>query len=119
MNTFYGDPYIESRWTRFDNFQALFGFESERTRAFREWWAKVLISLKKDNDVVVVVTSDNPDQWVPTTQILVSLPKIFPEFQVLISLIHYDTLTKMKMDPAQWVIDSVKRERQLQDNWGK
>lgn len=103
MKDFYGNEYIESRWTRFPDIGQVINFQDARTTAFDRWVDNVAAALyQRDNDVQVNKTWTKNFGGV-VLSVEVFLP-IAPNAVFGLSMWHYDTWTKKQLDPAEQIL---------------
>jgi len=107
MTDFYGNEYVESRWTRFVFLWQLQEFETKRSRAFETWGDNVVRQLESEGQKVNSHKEITANFAGNILTLHIQVPAIGAP-TVSLSINHYDVYTKRKINPAKQIISDLR-----------
>jgi hypothetical protein len=107
MQDFFGNPYIQSSWTRFVFVWQSIGFEDRRSAALMAWSANVVAALQAKKLVVDSILSITSNFGGNVVYRRVRIPALSKTEFIDLGLSEYDILTKRGVDPVKYVVDNL------------
>jgi hypothetical protein len=107
VKDYFGNPYVQSSWTRFVFVWQSIGFEDKRNAALMAWTGNIIAKLQAKGLAVESVLSITSNFGGSVVYQRLRLPSISKTEFMDLGLSEYDILTKRGVDPMKYVVDNL------------